>query len=194
MSTNRPDFIVGIGGSAGGLRAYRTLLDAMPSDTGMAFVIVSHLYPDANSYLADILSQNTSMPVLVAATGLKIRANHVYVLPSNADLFVEKGAFKVVSPRAMRNVQVDLFFKSLAEAMGERAIGIILSGYDGDGTDGCKQIKAQGGTTFAQDLSADVDGMPLSAQAAGCIDFVLPPEKIPRELQRLARAFARRRT
>jgi CRP-like cAMP-binding protein len=74
--------------------------------------------------------------------------------------------------------------------MGARAIGIILSGYDDDGTEGCKHIKANGGTTFAQDMSAEVEGMPLSAQASGRVDFVLPPDKIPHELQRLVRTIA----
>ena len=91
----------------------------------------------------------------------------------------------MVSPRTKRNSQIDLFFASLAEAMGARAIGIILSGYDGDGTEGCKHIKAKGGTTFAQDMSAEIDDMTLSVQASGCVDFVLPPDRIPDELQRL---------
>ena len=126
----------------------------------------------------------------MASTGTPIRANRVYVIPPNADLPVESYTFKVVSPRSRREGQIDLFLSSLAEAMGTRAIGIILSGYAGDGTEGCKQIKAQGGKTFAQDMSAEVDGMPLSAQASGCIDFVLPPGKIPAELQRLVRTVA----
>jgi two-component system CheB/CheR fusion protein len=179
MGQLHPNFIVGIGGSAGALNAYKELLDALPSTTGMAFVIVSHIHPTANSQLAQILSRHTKMPVMLASTAMPIRANHVYVIPPNADLLIEGYTFKVVSPRTRRNEQIDFCFNSLAEAMGARAIGIILSGYDGDGTEGCKHIKAQGGTTFAQDMSAEVDGMPLSAQASGCIDFVLPPDKIP---------------
>jgi len=182
-----PNFIVGIGGSAGGFNAYKMLLDALPSNTGMAFVIVSHILPDANSQLAQLLSKRTKMTVTVAATGVTIRANHVYVCPPNADLLIESYTFKVVSPRSAGK-QIDFFFTSLAEAMGARAIGIVLSGYLNDGTEGCRRIKAKGGTTFTQDASAEVVGMPLSAQAAGCIDFVLPPEKIPDELQRLASA------
>ena len=185
MGTLHPNFIVGIGGSAGGLNAYKALLDALPSNTGMAFVIVSHILPTANSQLAQILSRHTEMTVMVASTAMPIRANHVYVIPPNADLLIESYTFKVVSPRTRRNAQIDLFFTSLAEAMGARAIGIIVSGYDGDGTEGCKRIKAKGGTTFAQDMSAEVNGMPLSAQASGCVDFVLPVDKIPDELQRL---------
>lgn len=84
-------------------------------------------------------------------------------------------------------MQVDLFFASLAEAMGARAIGIVVSGYDGDGTEGCKSIKRKGGITFAQDMSAEVNLMPRHAQDAGCIDFVLPPDLISDALQKLAR-------
>jgi CRP/FNR family cyclic AMP-dependent transcriptional regulator len=190
MGQLHPNFIVGIGGSAGALNAYKALLDALPSNTGMAFVIVSHIHPTANSQLAQILSGHTKMPVMVASAAMPIRANYVYVIPPNADLLIESYTFKVASPRTRRNKQIDCFLISLAEAMGARAIGIILSGYGGDGTEGCKHIKANGGTTFAQDMSAEVDGMPLSAQASGCVDFVLPPDKIPHELQRLVRTIA----
>ena len=186
MKTPYPNFIVGIGGSAGGLIAYKALLDALPSNTGMAFVIVSHIVPTADSQLAQILSKHTKMSVMVASAGMPIRANHVYVSSPNADLLIESYSFKVVSPRTGRK-QIDVFLSSLAEAMGARAVGIILSGYDGDGTEGCKHIKAKGGTTFAQDKSAEVSDMPLRAQAAGCVDFVLPPDKMPVELQKLVK-------
>jgi two-component system CheB/CheR fusion protein len=125
------------------------------------------------------------MTVMLAASGMKILANQVYVIPSNADLLIELDALKVVSPRSVRNAQVDLFFSSLATVMEARAVGIVFSGYDGDGSEGCRRIKAVGGTTFAQDASADVSGMPLSAQATGCVDFVLSPDKIPAELDKL---------
>ena len=186
MGTLRPNFIVGVGGSAGGLKAYQALFDALPSNTGMAFVVVAHMSPSANSLLAEILSSHTKMPVLVASTAMPIQPNHVYVNPPDADLLIENYFFKVVSPRSRSNVVIDLFLCSLAEVMGSRAIGIIVSGYDGDGTEGCKHIKAKGGTVIAQDKSAIVGGMPLSVQFSGCVDFVLPPEKIPDELQRLA--------
>ncbi len=185
--TSHPNFIVGIGGSAGGLNAYTALLDALPSRTGMAFVLVYHVHPTADTQLADILSRHTSMPVMLASTAMPIQANHVYVIVQNTDLRIENDAFTVVTPRTRRNKQVDVFFISLAEAMGARAIGIILSGYGSDGAEGCKYMKATGGTTFAQDASAEVGGMPLSAQAAGCVDFVLPPQDIARELARISR-------
>lgn len=185
MKPSPPNFIVGIGASAGGLNAFKTFFDALPASTGMAFVVVSHIYPTAHSQLAEILSRHTEMTVTLAAHGMKIRANEVYVIPADADLLIEKGALKVVSPRTRRNAQVDLFFASLATAMGTRAIGVVFSGYDGDGAEGCKRIKAVGGTTFAQDTSAEVGGMPASAQATGCVDFVLSPEKIPAQLNKL---------
>lgn len=183
-----PKFIVGIGGSAGALTAYWALLDALAPDTGMAFVIISHMSPSAYSQLAHILARHTKMPVIVASQKMPILRNHVYVIPSDADLTIENYTFKVLSPRSGRGKQIDLFFVSLAEAMGARAIGIVLSGYNGDGTEGCKQIKAKGGITFAQDISTEIPHMTVSAQASGCIDFVMPPGKISAKLKKMAAA------
>ena len=187
MGKSLPSFIVGIGASAGGLNAYKAFFDALPSNTGMAFAVISHIHPAAHSQLAEILSRHTKMAVMLAASGMKLLANQVFVIPSNADLLIENGALVVVSPRTRRNAQVDIFFASLATAMGTRAVGIVFSGYDGDGAEGCKRIKAAGGTTFAQDASAEVSGMPLSAQATGSVDFVLSPEQIPAELKKLSK-------
>lgn len=186
MNTH-PSFIVGIGGSAGGLSAYQALLEALPPTTGMAFVVVAHILPTATSPLAEILSNHTSMRVAVASNAMIVQPDHVYVNPPNADLLLEGHAFKVVSPRTRSNVAIDLFFTSLAAAMGARAIGIVLSGYDGDGSEGCKAIKAKGGLIFAQDVSAQVSSMPLSAQESGCVDFVLPPVGIAASLRKLSK-------
>ena len=189
MKIENPNFVVGIGASAGGLNAYKAFFEALPSDTGMAFVVISHIHPAAHSQLTEILSRHSKMTVMLAASAMKIRPNQVYVIPGNADLLIENGALRIVSPRTSRNSQIDLFFTSLATAMGARAVGIVFSGYDGDGAEGCRRIKAVGGTTFAQDASAEVNGMPLSAQATGCVDFVLPPNKIPTELQKMTTKF-----
>ena len=186
MTTNSPNFVVGIGASAGGLSAYKSFFDALPPDTGMAFILVSHIYPAANSQLTEILLRHTKMSVVLAASKMKVQANEVYVIPGNADLLLEDKTLIVISPRNRRNTQIDLFFSSIALAMGPRAVGIIFSGYGGDGSAGCQRIKAAEGTTFAQDSSAEVSGMPLSAQATGSIDFVLPPNEMPAELQRMA--------
>jgi two-component system CheB/CheR fusion protein len=189
MKVTHPKFIVGIGGSAGALNAYKDLLDAMPPDTGMAFVIISHMNPTAHSQLALILQRHTIMSVIAAADAMVILKNHVYVIPPDADLTMDNYRFKVICPRSGGHKQIDLFFISLAKAMGELAVGIVLSGYDGDGTLGCKHIKANGGKTFAQDSSAEVNYMPLNAQAAGCVDFVLPLNKIPEKIKSLAAAL-----
>ena len=191
MKLSTPTCVVGIGGSAGALKAYKALLDHLPADTGMAFVIISHMNPAAYSQLAQILARHTKMPALIASVAMPISANHLYVIPANADLEVEKYKFKVISPRSRRNAQIDLFFAAIAEAFGDRAIGVIFSGYDGDGTAGCKRIKEKGGITFAQDESAEVDSMSASAQASGYVDFVLPPNKISAALIEIGARFAR---
>ena len=189
MRPKVPTFIVGIGGSAGGLNAYKALLDTMPVSSGMAFVVVSHLLPTASSQLAAILSRHTRMPVNVARAGMPVLRNNVYVCPPDTDLLVENHNFKLVSPRSKRNAAVDLLFTSLADAVGARAVGIVMSGYGGDGTAGCGQIKAKGGITFAQDESAEIDSMPRSARDAGCVDFVMPPDQISRQLQEISKRF-----
>ena len=193
MNPSLPNFVVGIGASAGGLGAYKSFFDALPSSTGMSFAVISHIHPDAHSQLAEILSRHTKMTVGLAASGMKIQANCVYVIPGNADLSLKDGALNVVSPRMKRNTQLDIFFTSISVAMAERAIGIVFSGYNGDGAEGCRRIKAAGGTTFAQDHSAEVSGMPQSAQATGCVDYVLAPDKIPAELGNLIARFEGRK-
>ena len=186
MTTTSPSFVVGIGASAGGLSAYKSFFNALPPDTGMAFVVISHLLPAAHSHLAEILTRHTPMPIFLAVSGMLVRANEVYVIPGNADLLLEDGTLIVISPRNRRNSQIDIFFSSIALAMGPRAVGIVFSGYDGDGAAGCQRIKAAGGTTFAQDDTAEVNGMPLRARATGSVDFVLPANEMPAELQKMA--------
>lgn len=191
MDPLKPTYVVGIGGSAGGLSAYKSLLEGIPSDTGMAFVIVAHLSPTHESLLVQILTPLTQMPVVEACDGCKIEPNHVYIIQPNTDLRINNFNFQADSPRTLlagRHKQVDYFLKSLSEEMGPRAISVILSGYDGDGTEGSLSIKAMGGMTFAQDLSAEVDSMPLHARASGSIDWVLPTDKIAEHLTVIARA------
>ena len=125
----------------------------------------------------------------MVSMAMPILPNHVYVIPPDADLLIKNYSFKIISPRTGRNKQIDVFFASLAEAMGVRAIGIILSGSSIDGTEGCKHIKAHGGKTFTQDSSAEVNSMPVSAQASGCVDFVMSLDKIPDKLKSLAAAL-----
>ena len=185
----RPYPIVGIGASAGGLEAFHELLHALPRDTGMAFVLVQHLDPDHESILARLLAKATSLPVNEVKDGVIVEPNHVYVIPPNATMAILHGVLHLMArdePLA-RHLPIDFFLRSLAEDQGSRAIGVILSGTASDGTLGLKAVKAEGGITFAQDESAKYDGMPRSAIAAGCVDFVLPPEKIAHELARLGK-------
>lgn len=180
--------IVGIGASAGGLEACTHLLQHLPTDTGMAFVLVQHLDPARESALSDILSRATSLPVREVESDQPVEPNHVYVIPPNANLSIS-GAVLKLQPRqrAGPHRSIDSFFESLAQDRREQAIGVILSGTATDGTLGLEAIKAEGGITFAQDDSAKYNSMPRSAVAAGCVDFVLKPEDIGKELARIAK-------
>ena len=184
--------IVGIGASAGGLEAFTQLLEAIPVDTGLALVLVQHLAPSHPSALAEILSRATAMPVTEVRDVVTVEPNHVYVIPPAQSMVIAGGELRLL-PREGHRVHhpVDQFFRALAEDLGHRAIGVVLSGNASDGTMGLEAIKAEGGITFAQDASAQYDGMPQSAVASGNVDFVMTPDAIARELARIAlHAFA----
>ena len=177
--------VVGIGASAGGLEAFRQLLAGLPPDTGMAFILVQHLDPRHESKLTDLLARSTSMPVVEVTDGLTVSANGVYVIPPNANLAMEGGKLRVTPRSEGRgpHLPIDFLFRSLAQDQKGRAIGVVLSGTGSDGTLGLCEIKAVGGITFAQrEESARHGGMPHSAIDSGCVDFVLPPEEIARQL------------
>src|ERR1039458_5503625 len=177
--------IVGIGASAGGLEAFSELLHNLPEKTGMAFVLVQHLDPKHNSGLPEILARTTRLPVMEVTNGCVVQPDHVYVIPANTNMLIKDGVLQL-GPRLLvhgQHLPIDNFFRSLAERVGQRAIGVVLSGTASDGTEGCRAIKAAGGLTFAQDEeSAKYDGMPRNAINAGCIDFILTPKDIAREL------------
>ncbi len=181
--------IVGIGASAGGLQAFTELLEHLPPNTGMGFVLVQHLDPAHPSALTQLLARATSMPVREVSDNLPVRPNHVYVIPPNTAMVIAHGRLKL-QPRpqtAGAHRPIDFFLESLARDRCERAIGIILSGTASDGTLGLEAIRAESGICFAQDESAKYDSMPRSAVAAGCVDFVLSPENIAKELAHIAR-------
>ncbi|MBK7645108.1 MAG: PAS domain S-box protein [Planctomycetes bacterium] len=183
-----PFSVVGIGASAGGLEAFTQLLRALPVDTGMAFVLVQHLSPKHESALAEILSRATRMTVAEVVDEPALEPNHVYVIPPDRDMLIAHGHLRLM-PRQPRGMQhpIDQFFRSLAAHQRELSIGIVLSGTATDGTLGLEEIKAEGGITFAQDESAQQQGMPQSAVASGCVDFVLPPEDIAAEIARIGK-------
>ncbi|OWK43133.1 chemotaxis protein CheB [Fimbriiglobus ruber] len=181
--------IVGIGASAGGLDAFKQLLQALPADTGAAFVLVQHLAPTHVSMLADILARSTTMPVVEVKDEPRVTPNCVYVIPPNRTMVMIDGHLRLLPREEGRGQHrpVDAFLRSLAEQDSHQAVGVILSGTGTDGTFGLAAIKAEGGITFAQDGTAQQDGMPKSAIAAGCVDFILPPDEIAAELARIGR-------
>lgn len=190
VKTEDLDFpIVGIGASAGGLEAVSALLKRLSGDIGMAFVLVQHLAPEHQSMLAELLTRETPLVVSEITDGVKVEANHVYVIPPNANLGIINKVLHLM-PRGnnKQHLPIDYFFRSLALDQGSDAIGVILSGSASDGTLGLKAIKSEGGITFAQDPeTAHYDSMPASAITAGCVDFVLSPEGIAQQLIHIAR-------
>jgi two-component system CheB/CheR fusion protein len=180
--------IVGVGASAGGLEALSELLAHLPAKTGMAFVLVQHLDPTHPSQLTDLLSRVTKMPVSEAGDGMPVEPDHVYVIPPNANLATLDGILSVTPRIRDHHSPIDLFLQSLSRSRRNKAIGVVLSGAGSDGTLGLRAIKAEGGITFAQDTQSALYGsMPHSAVASGNVDFVLPPEGIARELERISR-------
>ena len=179
--------IVGIGGSAGGFEAAMELLRNLPAKSGMAFVIVQHLDPHHASRLPELLGKVTAMPVIAVSHRTIPEPNKVYVQPPNKCIILKQGALRLIRRKERVNLGIDHFFESLADERGARAIGVVLSGTGTDGTAGLRAIKAAGGITFAQDgKSAKFDAMPRNATRAGFVDSVLPPQKIAREIRRMA--------
>jgi two-component system, chemotaxis family, CheB/CheR fusion protein len=182
--------IVGMVASAGGLEAFTELLSHLPDDTGMAFVLIQHLAPDRHSLLTEILTRVTPMQVCEAQHGMVLEPNRVYIIPPNAKMVLWEGKLQL-SPREKvfgKYMPGDAFFTSLAAARGHKAIAVVLSGGDGDGSLGLTAIKTAGGVTFAQcEDTAKFDSMPNTAVATGNVDFVLPPTRIAQELVNLSR-------
>ena len=185
--------VVCVGGSAGGLDAYIRLLKHLPSDMGVAIVIVNHLRTMA-THLHEILPHYTKMPVELISEKLDIQPNHVFIIPEKRDLHVLNGEFRlkpISKPRGWPDV-ITVFLRSLTRHWDGKLIAVIVSGYDGDGAAALCGIKEVGGITIAQKLdTAGQPDMPESAIASGCIDFILAPEDIAKEIVRIAQAVTR---
>jgi two-component system CheB/CheR fusion protein len=174
--------VVGIGASAGGLEACKAFLDAMPGNSGIAFVLVLHLDPKRESMMAELLGKRTAMPVVEVAHGVALKPDHVYVIPPATYITVRDGDVFHEPPVKQRGISmpIDHFFRSLAGARGERAIGIVLSGTGSDGAAGLKEIKGAGGMTMVQQPeTAAYDGMPRAALMTGAVDYALPIDRMP---------------
>jgi len=179
--------VVGIGASAGGFEAMSQLLRHLPKNSGMALVLVQHLDPTHESALTALLSRATTTRVTEAKHNVELERNCVYVIPPNKIMGIAGRKLKLLPRKDDRVNSVNYFFRTLAEAEGSSSIGVVLSGNGSDGTAGLQEIKAAGGITFAQDeVTAKYPAMPGSAILAKCVDFVLPPNEIARELSRIA--------
>ena len=177
-------YVVGIGASAGGLRALEEFFENMPSDGGAAFIVIQHLSPDFKSLMKELLERKTRMAVHRVEEGMAILPNNVYLIPPGKNLSVEGRVF-YLSEQQSRKVHgaisfpINIFFNSLANSYAQQAVGIVLSGTGSDGTQGLQAIKEAGGTVLVQDPStAEFDGMPQSAILTGVVDRVLPPAEL----------------
>lgn len=181
--------VVGVGASAGGLEAFKMLLSVLPSDAGMAYLLVQHLDPTQESLLPELLAPHTEMPVVPADDGLLLRPDTVYVIRPDSALGIREGRTRLSAPSLQRGVRlpVDHLFRSLAKECGPRAVGIVLSGAGSDGSAGLREIKAAGGLTVAQTPeSSGQPGMPQSAIDTGIVDATLKIQDIPAVLARFA--------
>jgi two-component system, chemotaxis family, protein-glutamate methylesterase/glutaminase len=180
--------IVCVGGSAGGLDTYIRLLQNMPADMGVAIVIVNHI-TRVPTQLHRVLRRFTTMPVDLITEQLSVEPNRVFIIPTNRDLHVDDGVFHlkpISKPRGWPDV-ITVFLRSLTAYWDGKLIAVIVSGYDGDGAAALRGIKEVGGITIAQKPStASQPDMPESAIDSGCIDLILAPEDIAKEIIRIA--------
>jgi two-component system CheB/CheR fusion protein len=182
--------VVGLGASAGGLEAVSELIAELPAETGMAFLLVQHLDPRHDSLLTEILAKKAEIAVQTATDGAALQRNHLYVIPPNTSMTLSDGVLRLRSRETEERPHkpVNILFHSLAEQHVHQAVAVVLSGTDSDGAQGLEEVKAAGGITMAQaPESAKFDGMPKSAIATGCVDFVLTPKELGREIVRIGR-------
>lgn len=187
--------VVCVGGSAGGLDAFIDFLQNIPSDTGVAVVIVNHLREHVTR-LHEILPSHTEMPVMLIKDQLVIEPNTVYIIPENRDLHIREGEFRlepISKPYGWPDV-ISVFLKSMADNWKGKLIAVIVSGLDGDGAKEMCKIKEEGGITFAQDKTAKESDMPQSAIDTGCVDFILPLKDIAKVIELMAKSEKAKRT
>ncbi|PPD33643.1 MAG: PAS domain S-box protein [Methylomonas sp.] len=189
VNSPRP-YIVGIGSSAGGLEALSALIAALPSNLGISYVIIQHLSPTHKSMLVQLLGRETPMAVVEIQDNMLPEPDVIYVAPASRNTIVQDGCFKLLETKreALPKPSVNVFLSSMAAEKTEDAIGVILSGTGSDGTAGLREVKLNGGFTFAQEPnSAKYTGMPQSAIDSGCVDWILTPENIAVEITSIVR-------
>jgi two-component system, chemotaxis family, CheB/CheR fusion protein len=184
-SSTAPHLIVGIGASAGGIRALQAFFGRVAPASNSAYVVVLHLSPEHDSKLAQVIQAVTPMPVTQVADAVRVEANHVYVLSPNRSLTMNDGMLAVTDMTRLehRRAPVDVFLRTLADAHRTHAVAVILSGTGSDGTSGAKRVKEHGGLTIVQDpATAEYPDMPAAAIATGLVDLVLPPDDMPAKI------------
>jgi two-component system CheB/CheR fusion protein len=174
---NNSLYHVCIGASAGGLEAIREFFLKMPSDAGMTFIVIQHLSPDYKSMMLELLESSTSMPIKMAEEGVKPEKDHIYLIPRSTNLRLnDSGAFvleKQERSKLLPVLPIDIFFESMAKKVGERAIGVVLTGTGSDGTKGARYIREAGGIVLVQDYrTARFDGMPKSISDNRLADYI----------------------
>jgi two-component system CheB/CheR fusion protein len=182
-ATPAPDaapHVVGIGASAGGLDALERFFDNLPTPSGMAFVIIQHLSPDFKSLMDELLARHTKLPIHLVEDGMLVEAGHVYLIPPKKEMIISGGRLLLSERQQELTLPIDVFFRSLAQDCGPRAIAIVLSGGGSDGSRGVRAVYEAGGLVLVQDVaSAQFDGMPKTARDAGVAHWVVAPEAMP---------------
>ena len=186
----QPVCVVGIGASAGGLEALQQFLTFLPSNTGMAFVVIQHLSPDHKSLLVDILGKYSPMPITEIQDGTRVERNHIYMIPPRYNVELSSDILTLHEYDAGKiNHPIDFFFRSLAQAYENRAVAVILSGTGSDGTNGIRSVKEHNGVIIVQSPeSAKFDGMPRNAISTGFVDLIQKPDSIAKEMAHIAKS------
>lgn len=185
-----PELIIGLGASAGGLRALETFFEAMPCDSGCALVVVQHLSPDFKSLMNDLLARHTRMRIFRVENGMQLERDCIYLIPPKKLMTIKGGKLVLTEREAARQLEfpINVFLDSLAADAGPTAVAVILSGTGTDGTQGVRSVHEAGGLVIAQSLeSADFNGMPRSAINTEMVDYILPPEQMPEAITTYAR-------
>lgn len=183
LEEDKDCYIIGIGASAGGMEAIHSLFDNTPED-GAAYVIIQHLSPDHNSFMAELLAKHSKLVICEAEHNMYVKSNQVYLMPKGMTMTIVNRRLQLTEIQSrLPNTAIDIFLDSLAEDIGRRSIAVILSGTGNDGSKGIASVKKNGGYVIVQDpVSSKFDGMPTSAIATGNVDVVLAPEAIPEEI------------
>ena len=172
--------VIAIGASAGGLDALERFFAALPAESGAAYVVIQHLSPDHKSMMDSLLARHTAMPIQVATHGMPLVRDQMFLIPPATQMTISSGRLQLAPrPEHGLSLPIDVFFRSLAEQVGKRAVAIVLSGTGSDGARGLLGVNEEGGLVMVQaPASAKFDGMPRAAIATGLVDAVLPPEQL----------------